>query len=202
MGLTSFDERAKDWDADPAKVERAQVVAQAIRAALPPQPGKSALEVGCGTGLLSFFLQKDFAHITLADSSEGMLEVLRAKIAAARAKNLTALRLDLSADPLPEARFDVIYSLMVLHHLPDTAKSLSQFHALLNPGGWLVICDLDAEDGSFHPAGTSGIHFGFTRPALQKQVESAAFNTIKFSTPYVLQKAGKSYPLFLLTAQK
>ena len=32
--MSTFDERAKDWDSDPAKVERARVVANAIRASI------------------------------------------------------------------------------------------------------------------------------------------------------------------------
>ena len=61
--MTDFNARAKDWDSDPMKVDRAQTVAQAIRTALPLQPGLTALEIGCGTGLLSFFLQADFSPI-------------------------------------------------------------------------------------------------------------------------------------------
>ena len=89
--MTNFDSRAKTWDSDPKKVERAAQVAQAIRAALPLQPGMTALEVGCGTGLLSFALQSDFAHITLADTSEGMLDVLAAKIAESGDRKSTRL---------------------------------------------------------------------------------------------------------------
>lgn len=202
MGINSFDERAQSWDADPAKVERARLVAQAMRAALPPTAGKTALEIGCGTGLLSFFLQDAFTHITLADTSEGMLAVLRAKIAAAGLQHFTPLRLDICADPLPETRFAVTYSLMALHHIPDTRHALQQLAALTAPGGWLLICDLDAEDGSFHPAGTSGIHPGFARARLQKQVQAAAFVEVEFRTAHIIQKAGKNYPLFLLTAHK
>ena len=33
--MTNFDERAKDWDSDPKKVERARAVAEAIRSAIP-----------------------------------------------------------------------------------------------------------------------------------------------------------------------
>ena len=57
--MTNFDERAKDWDSDPKKVERARVVAEAIRAAIPLSKEITALEYGCGTGLLSFALQSD-----------------------------------------------------------------------------------------------------------------------------------------------
>ena len=47
-------------------------------------------------------------------------------------------------------RFDLVYTLMTLHHIPDTAKILGSFQALLQPGGVLCIADLDKEDGSFH----------------------------------------------------
>ncbi len=33
--MTNFDERAKDWDSDPKKVERARAVAETIRKAIP-----------------------------------------------------------------------------------------------------------------------------------------------------------------------
>jgi len=54
--MTNFDERAKDWDSDPKKVERARVVADAIRSVIPLSKDMHALEYGCGTGLLSFAL--------------------------------------------------------------------------------------------------------------------------------------------------
>lgn len=204
--MTDFNSRAPTWDSDPMKVERAAKVAEAIRAALPLQPGLTALEVGCGTGLLSFALQSDFAHITLADTSEGMLDVLTAKIADSGVTNMVPLRLDLSIDPAPASRFDVTYSLMVLHHIPNTDHILRQFHALLKPGGWLAIADLDAEDGSFHTDGSTDVHPGFERAVLQKQVEAAGFGEVKFSTPYIIRKKGaegeKSFPLFLLTARR
>jgi ubiquinone/menaquinone biosynthesis C-methylase UbiE len=200
--MISFDERAKSWDADPMKVDRARRVADALRAALPLRPEMTALEYGCGTGLLSFCLQQEFASITLADTSEGMLEVLAAKIAEAGVSNMLPLRLDLASDPPPASRFDVTYSLMTFHHLPDTEAMLGQFAALLNPGGWLCIADLDAEDGSFHTDGSTDIHLGFERAALQQQVEAAGFGEVKFATAYTIQKNGRQYPVFLLTAQK
>ncbi len=208
--MTDFDSRAQTWDSDPMKVERAARVAEAIRAALPLHSGMTALEYGCGTGLLSFSLRTDFAHITLADTSQGMLNVLAAKIADSGLRNMTPLRLDLTTDPLPvsrqsrqpASRFDVIYSLMVLHHIPNTDHILRQFHTLLKPGGWLAIADLDAEDGTFHTDGSTDVHLGFERAALQTQVESAGFEEIHIATAYQIQKNGRSYPVFLLVGKK
>src|SRR5690606_42045723 len=45
-----FDEKAATWDDDPAKVERARVVADALRDAVPPGPTTRLLEYGAGTG--------------------------------------------------------------------------------------------------------------------------------------------------------
>jgi len=204
--MTSFDERAKDWDSDPMKVNRAKTVAQAIRSAIPPTAKMSALEYGCGTGLLSFALQSDLAQITLVDTSQGMLDVLAEKITAFTVSNMTPLRLDLSADPMPEQRFDLTYSLMTLHHIADTKDILKKFVELLTPGGWLCIADLDKEDGTFHPAGTTDIHQGFERAELQQSVEEAGFTEVKFSTAFEIKKkvgdAEKIFPVFLLTARK
>ena len=204
--MTNFDERAKDWDSDPKKVERARAVAEAIRSTIPLTADMSALEYGCGTGLLSFALQSDLGQITLADTSQGMLDVLGEKVSASGVTNMRPKRLDLSTDPLPADRFDLTYSLMTLHHIEDAKGILKKFHDLLNPLGKLVIADLDKEDGSFHTDGTTDVHLGFERSELQKWVEEAGFTDVRFSTAFEIKKkigdAEKTFPVFLLTARK
>ena len=96
--MTNFDERAKDWDSDPAKVERAYGVADAIRKTGLLSKQRKALEYGCGTGLLSFALQSDLGEITLADASQGMLDVLKEKIASAAVTSMHPIRLDLAIE--------------------------------------------------------------------------------------------------------
>ncbi len=201
--MFDFDSRAKDWDELPGRVERAKAVAAAIRDQVRLSKAMTALEYGCGTGLLSFALQAYLGPITLADSSAGMLEVLREKIARGGNPNMTPLRLDLVIDPLPVERFDLVYTLMTLHHIPDTAWMLDCFHSLLNPGGILCIADLDKEDGSFHApdTGFEG-HKGFERAGLSLDLEQVGFTNILFSTCYTLIKGERSYPLFLAVAEK
>jgi len=205
MTNINFDLRAKDWDCDPSKVERARLVADAIRQKVHLTSGITAMEYGCGTGLLSFALQPWLGAITMADSSLGMLDVLRGKIALGGITNMSPLRLDLASDPLPELRFDTIYSLMTLHHIPDTRKVLKDFYALLNHPGILCISDLDSEDGSFHGPGFEG-HHGFDRTGLTADLMAAGFGRVHFSTVYEMQKEvdGKrrNYPLFLMVAEK
>ena len=203
--MNEFDQKAAQWDARPVRVERAQAVAAGIRAALPLSPQLTALEYGCGTGLLSFALQPQLGHITLADSSTGMLAVLREKIAAANIRDMTPLQLDLSADPLPAERFQLIYTLMTLHHIPDTDRMLRAFYQLLDAPGHLCVADLDKEDGTFHEGEFHG-HLGFDRDELDAKARLAGFQSIHFTTVFHMIKevkgVGKDFPIFLMVAAK
>jgi len=204
--MTNFDERAIDWDSDPQKVERARVVADAIRNAVPLSNDMNALEYGCGTGLLSFALQEDLGQITLADTSQGMLDVLSEKISASGVMNMHPARLDLSTDPLPAEKYHITYSLMVLHHIHDAKGILNKFYDVLEPNGYLLVADLDKEDGSFHTDGTIDVHKGFAQNELQTWVEDAGFGDVQFSMVYEITKEvhgrEKTFPIFLMTAQK
>lgn len=165
--MTNFDERAKDWDADLMKVERARMAADAVRKTVPLSNNMNALEYGCGTGLLSFALQEDLGQITLADTSQGMLDVLSEKIAASGVTNMRSVWLDLSIDPLPAEKYHITYSLMALHHIHDAKGILKKFYDVLEPNGYLLIADLDKEEGSFHTDGPTDVHKGFGRRELQ-----------------------------------
>ena len=199
-----FDERAKTWDDDPMKTARAQAVAEAIRASVPMRPGMSGLEFGCGTGLLSFAMQEEFARITLADTSPGMLEVLRQKVADAGLGHMTPLLLDEANRALDGRHFDVIYSLMTLHHVPDAEQVLKRFHGWLNAGSRVCVADLDAEDGSFHAFDPSIPYNGFNRSVLADWAEKAGFANVHFSTVFRITKGSpeREYPVFLMIAEK
>ena len=200
-----FDAKARTWDADPAKVERAERIGDAIAAAVPGLSRMSVLEYGCGTGLLGFALQPKVLHATLADSSPEMLAVLREKIQARAASNLTPLELDLAAGPPPQARYDLVCTLLTLHHVADVDDVLAKFFALLTTGGVLCVSDLDAEDGSFHGAGFAG-HLGFDRGELGARIERAGFRNVRFTTVHEIEKmtaeGARSFPLFLAIAER
>lgn len=198
-----FNERAKTWDDDPMKTARAQAVAEGIRKHVPLAADMSGLEYGCGTGLLSFALQPYLQQVTLADSSPGMLAVLQEKIEASGIANMRPLKLDLTSDLLPQERYNVIYSLMTFHHIPDTDRILSDLYKLLACPGYLCIADLDSEDGSFHGPDFSG-HKGFDRATLAQQAKNAGFQNAEFSSVFTIHKGTppKEFPVFLMVAEK
>ena len=204
--MIDFDQIAATYDNQPHRNERAQAAARGIRASVPLTPRITALEYGCGTGLLSFALQPYLGHITLADRSTGMLTVLDEKIAAFGFTNMAPLQLDLSTGSPPPFKVDLIYTLMTLHHIPDTVKILQSFYEMLRAPGYLCVADLDQEDGSFHGLEDRTVHKGFDRAEFENLVRQAGFHKVSFATifqtPKVVGGETRHFPLFLMTAQK
>ncbi len=204
-GTSDFDARASTWDADPAKVDRARRVAEAIARDVPDLATRSVLDYGAGTGLLGFHLFPRASRITFADVSKGMLAVVEEKISRLGAGNADAILLDLTRDPPPVRRFGLLCSLMALHHVPDVDGILKSFHSILESGGVLCISDLDREDGSFHGPGVQ-VHPGFDRPALEGKIRAAGFGPVRFSTPCDVRKEVggevRTYPIFLAIAAR
>lgn len=201
---TDFDEKAATWDDDPAKVERARVVAEAIRSAIPLTSDTRLLEYGAGTGLVAEALAEDVGAITLAEPSAGMREVATAKVDLGTLPAGTRVwDLDLAATAPPsDERFDLIATVMTLHHIHHLEPVLAGFAQLLGDGGHLAVVDLEAEDGSFHSedSGFDG-HHGFDRGALQAQLEAAGFTDVAFADVHQIEKDGSTFPLFLATGR-
>lgn len=205
LDAAHFDSKARQWDDNPVFRERGLKIADAIRKAVPLNRDMSALDYGCGTGLLSFPLKDELGTILLADSSTGMLDVAAEKIAAQGVTHMTPVKLDLLADPAPAQHFDLIYTSMTLHHVPDTDQILRVFHDLLKPGGYLCVADLDQEDGSFHGPDVD-VHHGFDQAELSRRAAQAGFAEMRFQTVFSIAKeqedGTRDYPVFLMTARR
>ncbi len=201
MNINSFDNKAKNWDTED-KINRAQIFADKIKVELAVSGKLSALEYGAGTGLVSFCLKDYFAKIVLADSSDGMLNAAQKKIDNLNIAHISARKIDLINENMNE-KFDVIYSLLTLHHINNTEYILQQFYSLLNDGGYLFIADLDIEDGSFHGDGFDG-HNGFERSHLFTLSRQIGYNHIKIEDLMEIKRPElkQSYPVFVLTARK
>ncbi len=204
--MENFNELAITWDKEPRRAERAAIIAGEIINSIPEIYHKAGFEYGCGTGLLSLNLRKHFKTITLADSSEGMLAVLEEKINNQGIENMKTMKIDLVSDPLPGEKYDVVYTLMTLHHILDTAKIVKAFHEILTPASYLCIADLEEEDGSFHGPDFEG-HKGFNREALAELLTECGFTDAHSRISYVIKRKDengieKNYPLIFMAARK
>lgn len=201
----NFDEAAREWD-NKRRVGRGAIIANTIKAALSLRKNQSAMEFGCGTGIISFDLYKEFEHITLIDTSEEMIKEVDRKVKALQLENIKTYCCDIMEDA-PNKKYDIIYSSMVLHHIEDISKLCKKFNSMLNPEGKLCIVDLDEEDGTFHKneAGFKG-HNGFSQEWMKNILESNGFCDIK---SYIFYEGTKEidhkeiqYSLFIMTGNK
>lgn len=202
----NFDDYAKNWDTE-MRINRAKKIADEIVKALELDEEYSAMEFGCGTGLISFNLFNHFKKVTLVDSSEGMINIANSKIKRYGVSNMVATLTDISEGNTMDEKFDVIYSSMVLHHIPNIPGILEHFYKLLNPEGYLCIVDLDEEDGSFHKEdpGFDG-HNGFNQDNLKGLLANAGYSDIESKTFYHdIRNIGDekvNYSLFLMKSRK
>jgi ubiquinone/menaquinone biosynthesis C-methylase UbiE len=199
-----FDELAKAWDIAPQHVARTHDVADAIRLRV-PLAGRSAIEIGAGTGLLSFALSDSLGSVLATDPSQGMVDVLLDKIRQSGAGNIQALR---CGDDLGETTgpFDLAMLQMALHHIPDVPGFLARAHGKLGQDGTIAIADLDTEDGSFHGPEVKDVHLGFDRSEIVQMLSQAGFEVVSIGTAHVMKRAveGKTreYPIFLVVGRK
>jgi len=196
MNVNHFDARAATWDDDPAKVERAEAVARKIRATVPLDESMRMLEYGAGTGLVTQALRDSVGPVTLADTSTGMREVIHAKIEAGAIRDARVWDLDLATQPVPDEHFDLIVTVLTLHHIDNIDAVLSGFATLLDADGMLCVVDLDEEDGSFHGVDFEG-HRGFERSALAFDLAAAGFTDVAFQDCHHIVRDSVDYPVFL-----
>jgi 2-polyprenyl-3-methyl-5-hydroxy-6-metoxy-1,4-benzoquinol methylase len=198
--LRDFDAAASEWDEEPRRVKLAGEIADAIRTTLPLSAEWDAMDFGCGTGLVTVRLAPYLRSIVGVDSSRGMLDRLDAKIQAAELFNIrTNLAEEILGGPFA-ARFHLITSAMTLHHIQDTVPLLRSFHALLHPGGYVALADLEAEDGTFHDDPTGVFHYGFSRELLAEMFRQAGFSSISVATATEVVKGERHFPVLLATA--
>jgi 2-polyprenyl-6-hydroxyphenyl methylase/3-demethylubiquinone-9 3-methyltransferase len=100
-----------------------------------PLEGKSALDVGCGAGLLAEPLARLGARVTGIDASPEVIEVARDH--AAR----QGLAIDYRAGEVEalEGEFDLVTAMEVIEHVADPAAFLKALARRLAPGGLLVM---------------------------------------------------------------
>lgn len=203
----NFDLKAREWDKDPKKVERARVFAGEIIRFLGNNKIDNALEFGSGTGLVSFRLKDHFRSITLADNSQGMTEVLREKINNEKIVNMKPLLIDIFNEKHELSGFDIIYTLLTLHHVRNISKTFEIFNIMLNRGGYICIGDLVTEDGSFHSQDHDfDGHKGFDINELKEKLTANGFKVELDMIFTTIEKEYnqeiRRYPLFLLIGKK
>lgn len=97
--------------------------------------GCRILELGCGTRSMwkdHLHLLKDGSTLVLTDFSAGMLENCQANLG--RHDSLAYAVVDIQNIPYPDHSFDLVIANMMLYHVPDLQRGLSEVRRVLKPG--------------------------------------------------------------------
>ena len=102
---------------------------------LKPLKGKSALDVGCGAGLLAEPLARLGATVTGLDAAPELIEAAKGHAAG------QGLSIDYRAGELEQlaGTFDMVCCLEVIEHVADPATFVKALEARVAPGGLLIM---------------------------------------------------------------
>jgi ubiquinone/menaquinone biosynthesis C-methylase UbiE len=113
-----------------------------------------ALDVGCGTGFLTFELATRGQRVTGVDFAPAMLAEARRK-ALARGAVVTFEEADAERLPFVPASFDLVVSRHLLWTLSQPEAALDEWIRVLRPGGRLVVVDGQFDTTATPPAGSA-----------------------------------------------
>jgi len=117
---------------------------------LPHGRALDALDVGCGTGFLSFELLARGHRVTGIDFAPAMIAQARAK-AAAQAVSIRFEEGDAEQLAFRSAAFDLVISRHLLWTLAHPEMAIDEWVRVLRPGGRLVIVDGQFDAGAGPP---------------------------------------------------
>ena len=140
-----MDEARRFWERQAASYDRSmrllggpmprtlELVAEVTRGA------DRALEIACGTGLVTAAVAPGVRELLATDYADAMVEQTRARMDALGLSNVRCEPRDVYALGEPAESFDAVIAANVLHLVPDLERALAAMHEVLRPGGRLVV---------------------------------------------------------------
>jgi len=100
--------------------------------------GLRVLEIGCGCGSEAELFARAGAHYTAIDLTNAAVGITRRRFQLLGLEG-RFVQGDAENLPFPDGSFDLVYSHGVLHHTPDTRRTIREIYRVLSPGGRAVV---------------------------------------------------------------
>jgi ubiquinone/menaquinone biosynthesis C-methylase UbiE len=111
-------------------------IPQVVR--FPAWRGRDVLEAGCGIATDGAQFARAGSRYTGLDFSPTALDLARRRFELEGLQG-AFVRGSVTDLPFPDASFDLVYSNGVIHHVPETARAVREFHRVLRPGGRALV---------------------------------------------------------------
>lgn len=118
--------------------ERLLPAAREAVAVADPRPGERVVDVGCGTGNAALLAAERGAVVTGVDPAVRLLDVARERARSA-GLDVTFVRGEAAALPLPDASADLILSVFAVIFAPDPAAAVAEMSRVLADPGRIVL---------------------------------------------------------------
>lgn len=176
---------------------------EALAALLPRE--WTVADIGTGTGFLLPALADNFARVIAVEPATTMLECARQRVADSGATNVAIHEGDLDRLPIEDHTCDLVIACLVLHHVDEPGRALSEMHRVVKPGGRILVIEQQAHENQAFYEMMQDRWWGFDRGDLAKHVAGVGFGDVRHHDLRMVQTrsgAIDSPGLFVLTASK
>jgi ArsR family transcriptional regulator len=142
-------------------------------------PRLAVADLGAGEGLLSELLARRAKEVIAVDNSERMVAFGANKARKNKIKNLEFRLGDLENPPIEPASVDLAVLSQALHHAACPEKAIRSAHAILRPGGQIMILDLLQHNFEQARELYGDRWLGFSESDLHRWLETAGFKKIE-----------------------
>lgn len=204
-----FNKEAAEWDNNPDINLINENISKSV---LPSIINKddTILELGAGTGLLTFRSYKTVKEWFCIDMATGMIEMLLSKIPkySGASEVVTAKAMYLENSEQLSKSYNWAVSSMTFHHIPDMQSTITCLAQCVDRG--LIIVDYEEWPGSriFHPESKmEGVErHGLKREEMLEMCRAAGFTSVEchtcFTLPLERENRKVNFPFMALVARK
>src|SRR6185503_3345663 len=139
------------------------------------------------------------SRVLAVDGSTDMVQAARKRLKGLH--QVEVRRGDMEALPIDDGLLDVAVVALVLHHVPEPARALTEMHRVLKCGGRVLIVDMLPHDRIEYQQQMGHVWLGFSEKTIKKYLEGAGFEKASIST-LPADESAKGPSLFVATARK
>ena len=172
----SWDDYAEEWDTDTDAISYSEKAFESLIKEINIE-GKTILDFGCGTGLLTEKLSPLASSIVAIDTSPKMIATLQSK----KLPNVTSLSEPLTSELIKNNsafinKFNIVVASSVFSFLPNYDSILKLLKSLLVTDGLLIQWDWLSHD--------SNSEFGLSETTIKQSLNNAGFKQVALTNAF------------------